>query len=196
MAKKDDQTREVENKPEETRSSEGVTPDSKPKNSIDELTADLQRLQADFANFKRRTETEKSELLDFAKTRVVREFLAVRDNFDRELANRPAELKDSPWAASIDSIRASFDAVLKSLGVVRFESVGEPFNPHLHEAISSDGDGDIVSQEMQPGYKLGDTILRPAIVTVGGASNPDPANVERKAETAPGRDTDGEIGKS
>ena len=136
---------------------------------VEELTADLQRIQADFVNFKRRTETERGELLDFAKSRVVRDFLAVRDNFDRELANRPQDI-DANWAASIDSIRASFDSVLKSLGVERFESVGQPFDPHLHEAISSDGNGEVVTEEMQPGYKLGESVLRHAIVKVGDKS--------------------------
>ena len=136
---------------------------------LEELTQDLQRVQADFVNYKRRAEAEKAELLDFAKSRVVREFLAVRDNFDRELANRPASV-DAEWAKSIDSIRAGFDTVLKSLGVERFASVGEAFDPHLHEAIAVDeGDGtrEVVTDELQAGYKLGDQILRHAMVKVG-----------------------------
>jgi molecular chaperone GrpE len=136
---------------------------------IEELTQDLQRVQADFVNYKRRAETEKSELLDFAKSRVVKEFLAVRDNFDRELASRPAEV-DAEWAKSIDNIRAGFDAVLKTLGVERFESVGQTFDPHLHEAIAMDeGEGahEVVTDELQAGYKQGDQILRHAMVKVG-----------------------------
>jgi len=136
---------------------------------IEELTVDLQRIQADFVNYKRRAEAEKAELLDFAKTRVVRDFLAVRDNFDRELANRPKEV-DAEWAKSIDSIRAGFDAIMKNLGVERFESVGQTFDPNLHEAIAMDeGDGshEVVTDELQAGYKLGDQVLRHAMVKVG-----------------------------
>ncbi len=136
---------------------------------IEELTADLQRVQADFVNYKRRAEAEKAELLDFAKTRVVRDFLAVRDNFDRELANRPADVSPE-WAKSIDSIRAGFDAIMKNLGVERFDSVGQPFDPNLHEAIAMDeGDGshEVVTDELQAGYKLGDQVLRHAMVKVG-----------------------------
>lgn len=136
---------------------------------FDELTADMQRVQADFVNYKRRAEAEKAELLDFAKGRVVRDFLAVRDNFDRELANRPPTI-DADWAQSIDRIRTCFDGVLRTLGVERFESVGHGFDPHLHEAIAmDDGDGAeaVVTDELQAGYKLGDRVLRHAMVRVG-----------------------------
>lgn len=135
---------------------------------VDELTADLQRVQAEFINYKRRADDEKAELLNFAVARVAREFLTVRDTFDREQQGRPAST-DPQWAASIDAIRAQFDAALKTLGVERFESLGEPFDPRRHQAIAQDGDGDTVTEELQPGYTLGDTILRPAMVKVGHA---------------------------
>ena len=136
---------------------------------ITELTADLQRVQAEFQNYKRRSDSEKSEVFDFAKAKVVREFLATRDSFDQELIHRPVDV-DPKWAASIDAIRAQFDKSLTVLGVERFESVGQPFDPHLHEAISMDGGDDIVIEELQAGYKLGDTILRHAMVKVGPAA--------------------------
>ena len=137
---------------------------------VEELINDLQRIQADFVNFKRRSEQEKAELLDFAKSRVVRDFLTVRDSFDREQANRPTDVNGTQWAASIDSIRTSFDTVLRNLGVERFDSVGQSFDPHAHDAIvMQDGEGEheVVTEEMQSGYKLGDTVLRHAIVKVG-----------------------------
>lgn len=133
---------------------------------LEELTNDLKRVQAEFVNFKRRADDERAELMDYAKARVVREFLSVRDSFDAELAHRPADV-DAKWAESIDSIRAQFDKVMKQLGVERFESVGQPFDPHLHEAIATDGSGDVVTEELQSGYKLGDTVLRHAMVKVG-----------------------------
>lgn len=138
---------------------------------IDELTADLQRLQAEFINYKRRAETERADVADFAKTRTIREFLTVRDSFDQELAHRPKNI-DATWAASIDAIRAQFDKVLADLGVERFVSLGQPFDPHQHEAIATDGLGDTVTEELQPGYKLGPAILRHAIVKVGGGAKP------------------------
>ncbi|MDF2460704.1 MAG: grpE [Candidatus Saccharibacteria bacterium] len=136
---------------------------------VAELTADLQRVQAEFVNYRRRAEAEKAEVLDFAKTRVVREFLKVRDSFDAEQAHRP-EHADPAWAKTIDAIRTQFDQVLTTLGVERFESKGQPFDPHRHEALAmEDGEGDheVVVEELQPGYKMGDTILRHAMVKVG-----------------------------
>lgn len=136
---------------------------------IDELTSDLKRVQAEFINYRRRAEAEKAEVVDYAKTRVVRDFLAVRDSFDHELAHRPQEA-DPAWAKSIDAIRTQFDQVLAGLGVSRFESKGQPFDPHLHNAVAmEDGDGDqeVVLEDLQPGYKLGDAVLRHAMVKVG-----------------------------
>lgn len=136
---------------------------------VDNLTGDLKRVQADFVNFKRRTEEEKADLLDFAKSRIVREFLGVRDTFDREQANRPKDI-DTKWAESIDAIRKQFDSAMNKLGVERFESVGHAFDPHRHEAlVMDDGEGEheVVTEELQPGYALGKTILRPAMVKVG-----------------------------
>ena len=136
---------------------------------VAELTADLQRVQAEFVNYKRRVEEERSDLVDFAKSRIVREFLTVRDSFDNELTHRPSNV-DATWAASIDAIRAQFDQVLKAVGAERFESVGHAFDPNLHEAIAMDdgeGDHEVVTAELQSGYRLGKTVLRHAMVRVG-----------------------------
>jgi molecular chaperone GrpE len=149
---------------------------------IDELTADLQRVQAEFINFRRRAELERAEVMDFATSRVVREFLAVRDSFDQELVHRPAEM-DARWAASIDSIRSQFDKSLKNLGVERFESLGHVFDPHRHEAITmQDGDGahEVVVQEVQPGYAIGETVLRHAMVIVGHSDKLEASGSEDK----------------
>lgn len=162
-AQQNDTEIHVETRSEQTIASGCVSNDD---SRVDGLTADLQRLQAEFLNYKRRAEAEKAELFNFAKNRVTAEFLAVRDNFDRELAHRP-ETIDPAWATSIDTIRNQFDQVLKGQGVERFDSVGQLFDPNLHEAIARDGDGDIVTEEFQPGYRLGDTVLRHAMVKVG-----------------------------
>src|SRR5438105_403554 len=74
----------------ESHASTGAASQAPSDDQVTELTADLQRLQAEFANYKRRAEAERSEVIDFAKARVAREFLAVRDSFDAELAHRPA----------------------------------------------------------------------------------------------------------
>ncbi len=136
---------------------------------IDELTGDIQRVQAEFVNYRRRAEAEKADLTDFAKTRVVREFLAVRDSFDQEQAHRPADA-DPDWAKTIDAIRTQFDKILTNLGVERFESQGQPFDPHRHDALAmeeGEGEHEVVTEELQAGYMLGDTVLRHAMVKVG-----------------------------
>jgi molecular chaperone GrpE len=141
---------------------------------IEELTNDLKRIQAEFLNYKRRTEDEKREVLEFAQTKVVRDFLSVRDTFDQEAAHRPADV-DAKWAASIDAIRAQLDAVFKNLGVERFESVGQPFDPRRHNAVmmeEGDGEHEIVLEELQPGYAKGDVVLRPAMVKAGYGNLP------------------------
>ncbi len=155
---------------------------------IAELTADLQRVQAEFVNYKRRAEQERGEVLDFAKNRVVREFLNVRDSFDNEQAHRPKSV-DSKWAASIDSIRAQFDQALKTLNVERFESRGHAFDPRLHDAVMmADGDGqhEVVVEELQPGYRMGEAIIRHAMVKVGRSDevkSESPPKTETEAET-------------
>jgi molecular chaperone GrpE len=164
MAKKDDHKAEIHTETQVTIENEVTQTIS--GDQVAELTGDLQRLQADFMNYKRRSEEEKGELLTFTISRVMRELLPVRDNFDRELANRPEGL-NPVWAASIDSIRAQFDSSLKGLRVERFDSVGQDFDPHLHEAVASEGSGEVVIEELQAGYKLGDAVIRPAMVKVG-----------------------------
>jgi molecular chaperone GrpE len=154
----------------ETHSETHVSSGADVQARIDELTGDLQRVQAEFVNYRRRAESEKAEVLDFAKSRIAREFLTVRDSFDYELAHRPAGA-DPEGAKTIDAIRAQFDQVLSTLGVERFESKGQPFDHHLHEAISMDGGDEVVTDELQAGYKLGDTVLRHAVVKVGPAAD-------------------------
>jgi molecular chaperone GrpE len=170
MAKKPDDHHESDTEVHvETHTESHAESGSVDDDRVQELTGDLQRVQAEFVNYRRRAEMEKADITDFAKTRVVREFLKVRDSFDQELAHRPADA-DANWAKSIDAIRNQFDQVLAALGVERFESVGQPFDPHRHEALAmEDGDGDqeVVVEELQPGYLLGDTVLRHAMVKVG-----------------------------
>lgn len=172
--------------PEEELEQPEVEENGSPESSeVVELTNDLKRVQAEFLNFKRRAEEERTELLDFAKNRVVREFLAVRDNFDRELANRPKNV-DPKWAESIDAIRKQFDSVLTGLGVERFKSEGTVFDPHLHEAVQMDDSGgthEVVTEELQPGYKLGNKILRHAIVKVGRTDQAPPGATDSDAPT-------------
>ena len=146
----------------------------KDQQRIEELTRDLQRVQAEFVNFKRRSGEERGELLNMAKQEVVRDLLPVLDNLDRALGHFPAELKDHPWAKGVAQIGKQVDDALQQLGVTKIKALGAEFDPHLHEAISFEdgaGEHEIITEELQPGYQLGDKVLRHAVVRVGKQSN-------------------------
>jgi molecular chaperone GrpE len=137
---------------------------------IDDLTEALQRERADAINLRRRFEEQIASLQTMAKAGVVRDLLPVIDNFERALKHVPAELEGNDYVKAIQGIVSQFEKVLEQLGVTKIKTVGEPFNPHLHEAVSVEegdgGDQEIVSEELQPGYMLGDEVLRPAMVRV------------------------------
>ncbi|HVS78947.1 MAG TPA: nucleotide exchange factor GrpE [Candidatus Saccharimonadales bacterium] len=136
---------------------------------IAELTEALQRERADAMNVRRRTEEEKAQLGNFYKSLVVRELLPALDNLDRALKHAPKELKDSDYVKGIQGVEKQFTDCFAKLGVERIKTVGEPFDPKLHEAISVEDAGgsvEIVCEELQPGYKIGDEIIRHALVKV------------------------------
>jgi len=136
---------------------------------IEALTEALQRERADATNIRRRHDEQLASLRDVAKASVVRDLLPVIDNFERALKHVPADLADNDYIKGIQSIVKQFEKTLQQLGVQRIKTVGEPFNPHLHEAVSmeeGDGEHEIVSEELQPGYTLGDEVLRHAMVRV------------------------------
>jgi len=136
---------------------------------IADLTAALQRERADAENIRRRFEDQINGLRATAKASVVRELLPVIDNFERALKHVPADLADNDYVKGIQGIVKQFEKALQQLGVQKIATVGEVFNPHFHEAVSmeeGEGDQEIVSEELQPGYRIGDDILRPAMVRV------------------------------
>lgn len=142
--------------------------DDKFQQDINVLTADLQRVQADFVNFKRRSEEEKAGIMSMAKENVILHILPLIDNIERALAHQPEELKNNEWAKGVEQVAKQVETTLKELDVVKIETVGQPFDPELHEAVGyEDGEGEeIVAEELQPGYMLGDRVIRHAIVKV------------------------------
>jgi molecular chaperone GrpE len=153
-----------------TKKAKATKPKDNLQDRIDELTADLQRLQAEFLNYKRREEEAKGELLEMAKREVVTLLLPTLDNIERALTHRPEELKDNAWATGVEQVGKQAGEAMQKLGVERIESVGQPFDHSLHEAISmEDGEGnhEVVVEELQPGYKMGDVVIRHAMVKVG-----------------------------
>ncbi len=136
---------------------------------IGELTEALQRERADATNVRRRAEEDKLRMAEFYKTLIVRELLPAIDNLERALMHTPKDLKDHDYVKGIQAVVKQFEQVFKQLGVERIKTVGEHFDPKYHEAVQmEDGDGhaEVVYEELQPGYKLGDEVIRHAIVKV------------------------------
>jgi molecular chaperone GrpE len=144
--------------------------DAKLQEQITELTHDLQRLQAEFINYKRREEDAKAEIANYATEKVVTELLPLFDNLERALGHRPEELKGNSWADGVEQIGGQVAQAMQVLGVEKIPTVGEQFDHNLHEAVQmEDGDGqhEVVTEELQAGYRIGDRIIRHAIVKVG-----------------------------
>ncbi|OBZ19182.1 nucleotide exchange factor GrpE [Bacillus sp. FJAT-27264] len=136
----------------------------------DELQGRVLRVQADFDNFRRRTQKEKEELAQYATSKLINELLPVLDNFDRALVTAPAGPETEAFTKGVNMIFRQLDGVLKSEGLTAMESVGQPFNPEYHQAImqveSEEHEEGIVTEEVQKGYLLKDKVLRPAMVKV------------------------------
>ena len=136
---------------------------------IAELTDALQRERADAENLRRRTDMEKSRLGEFYKAMIVQELLPALDNLERAFKHTPKELKDSDYVKGVQGVLKQFEQSFAQLGVKRIKNVGEVFDPRLHEAVHlEEGDGtvEVVCEELQPGYLLGDEVIRHAMVKV------------------------------
>lgn len=135
---------------------------------VAELTADLQRLQAEFINYKARVEAEKAVLSDYAKGQVIKDLLPVIDDLERALAHIPESLKDDKWAQGAQKVHTRLLKQLDKLGITKIESLNQPFDHNLHEAVQVEGDGEhqVVSEVLQNGYQLGGQVIRHAVVKV------------------------------
>lgn len=138
---------------------------------VDELTADLQRTRADFENYRKRVEAEKTAARDAGQTAAIMRLLPVIDNIERAIAHVPAELAENAWAQSVTNLVKQLDKSLESLNLKRIEaSSGTPFDPEYHEAIqfdeSAEGDHEVIAEELQAGYTLNGQPIRPAMVKV------------------------------
>jgi molecular chaperone GrpE len=154
-----------------------------PVRSASELAADLeaardeakatfaryQRLAADFENYKRRTRQDLAERTQYANEELLRKLLPVLDNLKRALDQAP-EGVDPRWFEGIKLIARQFEEVLAAQGLAQIPAVGEKFDPSQHEAIAreetDDAEEGTVVEEMQPGYRLHDRVLRPTLVKV------------------------------
>lgn len=133
--------------------------------SIAELTEDLKRVQADFVNYKRRTETERDQLVTLGKAIAVKNLLSVIDSFERALTSAP----DNEFGKGVKSVYKQLEKSLKDLGVERIETLNQEFDPEFMEAVSTDdseGEENQVVEELQSGYKINQELIRPAMVKV------------------------------
>lgn len=134
--------------------------------------ASWQRTQADFINYKRRTEQEKAEVGSLARSVIVCSLLPVLDDLERAIESAPDNLKDDEWVKGITLIAQKFNKILESQGVTEIEAVGEPFDPNCHEAVMNDkGKEGMVVRQLCKGYKCRDKIIRPAAVVVGNGED-------------------------
>lgn len=136
---------------------------------VNELTQALQRERADATNIRRRHEEEIASLRTRLKSNVVSDLLPVIDNFERSLKHVPKDIEGNDFVKGVQGVVKQFERTLADMGVERIKTVGETFDPKLHEAVSmEEGDGhkEIVSEELQAGYKIGDDVIRHAMVRV------------------------------
>ncbi len=136
---------------------------------IAQLTESLQRERADAMNLRRRHDEQMASLKDTVKAHIVRDLLPVIDNLERSLKHIPKDLEDHDYIKGVYGVVKQFEKTLQDIGVVRIKTVGEPFDPHLHEAVSmeeGDDGSEVVSEELQAGYTLGDQVIRHAMVRV------------------------------
>jgi molecular chaperone GrpE len=136
---------------------------------VAQLTEALQRERADAVNLRRRHDEEMTSLRTRVKATVVKDLLPIVDNFERALKHVPEELADNDYVKGVQGVVKQFEKTLTDMGVERIKTVGEPFDPELHEAVSAeagDGDVEIVSEELQAGYKIGNDVVRHAMVRV------------------------------
>lgn len=136
------------------------------KRELEALKDQHQRMLAEYANYKRRTEQEKEQLGEFTKAETLRELLTSVDNLERAVAAPDGE----EYKMGVDMTIRQFQETLHKLGLEEIEADGAPFNPEWHHAVMrEDADGvepDTVTEVFQKGYKVGNRILRPAMVKV------------------------------
>src|SRR5687768_17669653 len=161
--------------PEETAPDSAVAPGATDtlQKERDDLYDRLLRKTAEFDNFRKRVERDRRDMIEWASADLLTELLPVVDDFDRALAaEAPPEAQ--AYKAGLELIQRQLAEVLKKRGVTMIDAMGADFDPHLHQAVAYEEvegarEGEVVGV-MAKGYKLGDRLLRPAIVKVAKAS--------------------------
>lgn len=129
-----------------------------------------QRTQAEFANYKRRVERERTELFQRASLDTLKALLPVIDDFDRAFGSIPDDISGHVWVGGVSMIQRKFENLLEKYEIETIDPKGEPFDPNFHEAVGVEDSDDVesgnVAVTLQKGYKAGNLVLRPAVVKV------------------------------
>lgn len=138
---------------------------------VAELTHDLQRTRADFENYRKRVEAEKKAARDHGRSSAILKLLPVIDNIERAIVYMPEDLQHNKWAQGIAGLVKNLEKSLEGLELKRIDAKpGTEFNPELHEAIQfdedTDGDKEVIAEELQAGYTLSGQPIRHAMVKV------------------------------
>lgn len=137
---------------------------------IEELTDKVKRQMAEFDNFRKRTEKEKSTMYEMGAKDIIERMLPVVDNFERGLASVPESEKNTAFAEGMEKIYKQFQKVLEDAGVKAIEAAGQPFDPNFHNAVMHVEDEslgeNVVAEELQKGYMYRDSVVRHSMVKV------------------------------
>lgn len=139
---------------------------------IQELTETAKRAMADLQNYKKQVEKEQAQFVVFANAALLMELLPILDSFNRAFSITPDEIKNTDWFKGALQIEQQLAGVIKKQGVAEMPSqVGKKLNTHIHEPITvGPGEKDVIIEEFEKGYLLGEKVLRPAKVKVGNGS--------------------------
>ncbi len=145
--------------------------DNEFEQQLGELTLDLQRTRADFENYRKRVDAEKSAARESGQSSAILKLLPVIDNIERAVAYIPEDLKDNKWAQGVAGLTKNLEKSLDSLNLARIDAKHDTeFNPELHEAIQFDedaaGEKEVIADELQAGYTLNGHVIRHAMVKV------------------------------
>ena len=137
---------------------------------IEDLTDQVKRQMAEFDNFRKRTEKEKTQMYDMGARSIVEKILPVIDNFERGLAGVSDEEKENPFVVGMDKTYRQMLTELAAVGVTPIEAVGKEFDPEFHNAVmqveSEEYETGVVAQELQKGYMYKDSVVRHSMVAV------------------------------
>ncbi len=137
---------------------------------IEDLQDRLKRQMAEFDNFRKRTEKEKSQMFDMGARTIIEKILPVVDNFERGLAAVPEDLKEDAFVTGMDKVYKQLMTELEAIGVRPIETEGKEFDPELHNAVmqveNEELEAGTIAQELQKGYYYKDTVVRHSMVSV------------------------------